>query len=243
MPIDIHTFDISSMILEKLTEALGELKEVPSKVPAMDKLGETKWYEPGERARASFQSLRVQTIRDIEIKNFFDREKFDMCNSFIVTLTPSGSLPLPQYAADVDVHKGKYVHVITDLIPFSKNPEYLKKYEEPVKQLREKYAGLPGLVTETSEEIYRIYPALKQFEAFASSGMIFGNIPIERGSRIIDLLSDYIELYKTFIRNSPECALLKNESIQKEAAETLGKFMLMMSRIDFSDDIAGQSKT
>jgi len=243
MDIDINTFDVSKMILEKLKEVYGDLKEVPSKVPAMDRMGETRWYDPGEKARASFMGLRVQTIRDVEIKNFHDREKLDMCNSFIITLTPDSSLPLPMYVADVDVHKEKYVHVITDLIPLSKNPDFLMEYDEPVKQLREKYAGLPGLVTEVTEEIYKIYPALKQFKTFSSSGMVFGNIPVEHSSQIIDLLNDYIELYSSFVRNSAECDILKREDIKEEASETLGKFMMMMSQIDFSEDMPNQPKS
>lgn len=242
MKIDIGTFDISTMILDRLIEVLGDLKEVPSKMPAMDSMGETQWYDPGEESLVSFQSLRVQTIRDVEIKNFYDREKLDMCNSFIVTLTPSVSLPLPLYAADVDVHKGKYVHIITDLIPFSKHPAYLKQYDEPVKQLRKKYDSLPGLITEVTDEIDRIFPAFKQFNAFSSSGMIFGNIPVEYGPQIIELLNDYVDLFASFVRNSSTYDLLKNEDIQREFSETLGKFMMMMSQLDFSEDMPNQPK-
>jgi len=240
MTIDINTFDISKMIFGRLKEAYGDLKEVPSKMPAMDRMGETKWYDPGEKARASFQGMRMQTIHDVEIKNFYDREKLDLSNSFITMLLPDDSIPLPLYAADVDVHKGKYVHVITDLIPLSKNPEYREKYEEPVKQLSKKYESLPGLVSEVTDEIYKIYPALKQFKAFSSGGMIFGNVPVEHGPQIIALLRDYVDLYSSFVRGSAECEILKNEDIKKEAAETIGKFMMMMSQIDFSEDMPNQ---
>ena len=139
MAIDIDTLNVNKILFEKLRDGYGDLKEVPSKFPSMDQVGETKWYDPGDKARASFQGLRMQTIWDVEIRNFYDREKLDLSNSFITTLMPDSSLPLPLYAADVDIHKGKYVHIITDLIPLSKNVEYRKKYEEPVKQLREKY--------------------------------------------------------------------------------------------------------
>jgi len=70
MEIDIDAFDVSELIFERLKEAFGDLKEVPSKMPAMDRMGEVRWYDPGEKARASFKSLRMQTIRDVEIKNF-----------------------------------------------------------------------------------------------------------------------------------------------------------------------------
>jgi len=242
MAIDINTFDISKILFDKLKEAYGDLKEIPSKMPAMDRMGETKWYDPGEKARASFQSLRVQTIRDVEIKNFYEREKLDICNSFITMLMPDDALPLPLYAADVDVHKGKYVHVITDMIPLSKNPEYRKKYEEPVTQLRKKYERLPGLISEVTDEIYKIYPALKQFKVYSSGGMIFGNIPIEHSPQVIELLGDYVDLYSSFVKGSAECELLKNEDIKKEASETKGEFMMMMSQIDFSEDMPNQPK-
>jgi hypothetical protein len=242
MEIDINTFDINKMIFEKLKEGYGDLKEVPSKMPAMDKMGMTRWYEPGDRLRASFQSLRMQTIRDVEIRNFYDREKLDSSNSFITTLLPDDSFPLPLYAADVDVHKGKYVHIITDLIPLSKNTEYRKKYEEPVRRLREKYRNLPGLIHEITNAIHKIYPPLRQFETFASGGRIFGNVPVEHAPQILDLLGDYVGLYASFVKESAECEILKNIDIRNEAMETLGQFMMMMSQMDFSDDMPNMPK-
>jgi len=242
MEIDINTFDIGKMMFEKLKEAFGDLKEVPPKMPSMVQMGETKWYEPGEKSRALFQSMMVQKIGDVEIKNFYEREKLDLCNSFIIMLMPDDSCPLPLYAYDVDVHKEKYIHVITDMIPLSKNPEYRKKYEEPVKQLSRKYESLPGLVSEVSDEIYKIYPPLKQFEVYSSSGRIFGNIPVEHGAKVVDLLSDYVDLYSSFVKGSAGCEILKNEDIKKEAVETKGKFMMMMSQVDFSEDMPNQPK-
>ena len=242
MEIDINTFDINKVIFEKLKEGYGDLKEVPSKMPAMDKMGMTRWYEPGDRLRASFQSLRMQTIRDVEIRNFYDREKLDSSNSFITTLLPDDSFPLPLYAADVDVHKGKYVHIITDLIPLSKNTEYRKKYEEPVRRLREKYRNLPGLIHEITNAIHKIYPPLRQFETFASGGRIFGNIPVKHAPQILDLLGDYVGLYASFVKESAECEILKNIDIRNEAMETLGQFMIMMSQMDFSDDMPNMPK-
>jgi hypothetical protein len=242
MAVDIDTYDISSLIVGKLEEGYGDLKEVPSKMPAMDRMGETTWYDPGEKARATFQSLRVQVIRDVEIKNFFNRGKLDLSNSFIITLTPDPSLPLPLYAADVDVHKGKYVHIITDLIPLSKDPAYRKKYEDPVGTLGEKYKDLPGLIHEVTKDVEEIYPALKQFKTFTSEGSIFGNVPIEETSRIIDLLTDYVSLYTHFVKESAGCELLANKDIQEEAQKTLGAFMMMMSQFDFSEDMPNEPK-
>jgi hypothetical protein len=242
MAVDIDTYDISNLIVEKLKEGYGDLKEVPSKMPAMDRMGETTWYDPGEKARASFQSLRVQVIRNVEIKNFFNREKLDLSNSFIITLMPDSSLPLPLYAADVDVHKGKYVHIITDLIPLSKDPAYRKKYEEPVGKLGEKYKDLPGLIHEVTEDVEKIYPALKQFKTFTSSGSIFGNVPVGETKRIIDLLTDYVSLFTDFVKESAGCELLANKDIQEEGQKTLGEFMMMMAQFDFSEDMPNEPK-
>ena len=242
MEKDINAFDINGMIYEKLKEGYGDLKEVPSKMPAMDKMGETKWYDPGEKAHISFQSLRMQTIRDVEIRNFYDRQKLDLSNSFIITLMPDETYPLPLYVVDVDIHKEKYVHVITDLIPLSNDTEYRKKYEEPVNQLKKKYASLPGLIDEITDEIHKIFPALKEFEAFTSGGRIFGNIPIEHGPQILELLSDYLDIYSSFVKNSVDCKILKKDSIRSEAMETLGQFLMMMSQLDFSDDMPNMPK-
>jgi hypothetical protein len=242
MALDIDTLDISKLIVGELKEGYGDLKKVPSKMPAMDRLGETTWYDPGEGARALFQSLRVQVIWDVEIKNFFNRKKLDRSNSFIITLMPDPSLPLPLYAADVDVHKGKYVHIITDLIPLSKDGAYRKKYEEPVRLLGENYRDLPGMIHEITDDIHKIYPALRQFETFTSTGRIFGNVPVEESSHIIDLLGDYARLYSTYVKASAGCELLTNESIQKEAQDTLRRFMGMMAQFDFSEDMPNAPK-
>jgi len=242
MESDINTFDINGMIFEKLKEAYGDLKEVPSKMPAMDKMGETKWYDPGEKARISFQSLRMQTIRDVEIRNFYDRQKLDLSNSFIVTLMPDETYPLPLYVADVDIHKEKYVHVITDIIPLSNDAAYRKKYEEPVNQLKKKYASMPGLINEITDEIHKIFPALREFEAFTSGGRIFGNIPIEHGPQILELLCDYLDIFSSFVKKSVDCEILKKDSIRGETMETLGQFLMMMSQLDFSDDMPNMPK-
>ena len=242
MERDINAFDINGMIYEKLKEGYGDLQEVPSKMPAMDKMGETKWYDPGEKAHISFQSLRMQTIRDVEIRNFYDRQKLDLSNSFIVTLMPDETYPLPLYVADVDIHKEKYVHVITDIIPLSNDAAYRKKYEEPVKQLKKKYASLPGLINEITDEIHKVFPALREFEAFTSGGRIFGNIPIEHGPQILELLCDYLDIFSSFVKNSVDCEILKKDSIRSETMETLGQFLMMMSQLDFSDDMPNMPK-
>ena len=242
MERDINTFDIKRMIFERLKEGYGDFKEVPSKMPAMDKMGETKWYDPGEKAHISFESLRMQTIRDVEIKNFYDRQKLDISNSFIITLMPDETYPLPLFVADVDIHKEKYVHVITDLVPLSHDTEYRRKYEEPVNQLKKKYDNLPGLINVITDDIHKIFPALREFEAFTSSGRIFGNIPIEHGPQILELLSDYTTLYSSFVKDSVDCVILKNDTIRNEAMERLGQFLMMMSQLDFSDDMPSMPK-
>jgi len=242
MKRDINNFDINRMIFDKLKEGYGDLKEVPSKMPAMDKMGETKWYDPGEKAHISFESLRMQTIRDVEIRNFYDRQKLDLSNSFIITLMPDETYPLPLFVADVDIHKEKYVHVITDLVPLSHDTEYRKRYEEPVNQLKKKYDNLPGLINEITDDIHKIFPALREFEAFTSSGRIFGNIPIEHGPQILELLSDYTTLYSSFVKDSVDCAILKKDTIRNEAMERLGQFLMMMSQLDFSDDMPSMPK-
>jgi len=242
MERDINTFDIKGMIFERLKEGYSDLKEVPSKMPAMDKIGETKWYDPGEKAHISFESLRMQTIRDVEIRNFYDRQKLDLSNSFIITLMPDETYPLPLFVADVDIHKEKYVHVITDLVPLSHDTEYRRKYEEPVNQLKKKYDNLPGLINEITDDIHKIFPALREFEAFTSSGRIFGNIPIEHGPQILELLCDYTTLYSSFVKDSVDCAILKNDAIRNEAMERLGQFLMMMSQLDFSDDMPSMPK-
>lgn len=242
MTTDIEQVDIAALIVEKLREGFGDLKAAPSKMPAMDRMGETTWYDPGENSRAPFRSMRVQVIRDVEIRNFYDRSQLDMSNSFIITVMPDPSVPFPLYAADVDVHKGKYVHIITDLIPLSKDSEYRKRYEAPVEKLRDTYRDLPGLINHITDDVHKIYPALREFETFNSAGRIFGNVPVDQGSLMVSLLTDYADLFSSFVKESRACEVLKRDDIRKEAEDTLGRFMMMMSRFDFSEDMPKQPK-
>ena len=242
MAIDMNTFDIGKMIFDKLQEAFGEFKEVEFKSFTRSNTGGSKRYVPGEKAKIPFESLMVTKLFDVEIRNLRDRQQLDKSNSFVNLVMPSDSVPLPLYACDVDVHKVKYVHVITDLIPLSKNPEYRNIYETPVKNLKEKYKDLPGMVLKTPEEIYKVFPVMKEFESYASGGKIFGNIPIEYAPQILSLIEDYLNCYCSFVKASSSSVILKEEEILKEASETKKAFMAMMAKMDFSDDMPNQPK-
>ena len=242
MAIDMNTFDIGKMIFDKLQEAFGEFKEVEFKSFTRSNTGGSKRYVPGEKAKVPFESLRVTKLFDVEIRNLRDRQQLDKSNSFVNLVMPSDSVPLPLYACDVDVHKVKYVHVITDLIPLSKNPEYRNIYETPVKNLKEKYKDLPGMVLKTPEEIYKVFPVMKEFESYASGGRIFGNIPIEYAPQILNLIEDYLNCYCSFVKASSSSVILEKDEILKEASETKKAFMAMMAKMDFSDDMPNQPK-
>jgi hypothetical protein len=181
--------------------------------------------------------MMVTTMYDVEIRNVKNRETLDVSNSFVTMVMPTGGLPFPLYACDVDVHKEKYVHIIHDLIPLSKDAEYGKKYEEPVAKARKKYESLPGMAIVVPEELYKVFPAIKQFEQFTSCGRIIGNIPIEHGPQIVDLIGDYLSMYCSFVAGSADCPILAREEIQKEAQEKKGAFQKMMAGLDFSDDM------
>ena len=101
---------------------------------------------------------------------------------------------------------------------------------------------MPGLIDEITDEIHKIFPALREFEAFTSGGRIFGNIPIEHSSQILELLSDYLDIYSSFVKNSVDCEILKKDNIRSETMETLGQFLMMMSQLDFSDDMPSMPK-
>ena len=67
-------------------------------------------------------------------------------------------------------------------------------------------------------------------------------MPVGESTRIIGLISDYVSLYSDFVRESAGCEMLTNKDIQKEAQETLGQFMMMMSQFDFSEDMPNAPK-
>jgi len=242
MNVDINTFDIGQMIFDRLQEAFGEFKETEFKRFTKSETGGSKRYVPGEKTKVPFESLIVTKLFDVEIRNLRDRNQLDRSNTFVNLLMPADAVPLPLYACDVDVHKGKYVHVITDLIPLSKNPEYRSMYETPLKNLKEKYKDLPGMVLKTPEEIYKIFPIMKEFESYASGGRIFGNIPIEHAQQIMNLIEDYLNCYCSFVKGSSSAAILKREEIIQEASETKKRFLAMMAKMDFSDDMPNLPK-
>lgn len=242
MTIDINTYDIGTMIFDKLLEVFGEFKETEFKSFTRSDTGGSKRFVPGEKTKVPFESLMVTKMFDVEIRNLRDRQVLDQSNSFVNLLMPADTLPLPLYACDVDVHKGKYVHIITDMVPLSKNPEYREMYETPVKNLKEKYKDLPGMVLKTPEEIYKVFPAMKEFESYASGGRIFGNIPIEYGTEILSLIEDYVNCYCSFVKGSSSAAILKKGEIIQEAQATKKAFMAMMAKMDFSDDMPNQPK-
>jgi hypothetical protein len=115
-------------------------------------------------------------------------------------------------------------------------------YEIPLKNLKEKYKDLPGMVVKTPEEIYKIFPAMKEFESYSSSGRIFGNIPIDHAPQIMNLIEDYLNIYCSFVRGSGSAEILRREEILKEASETKKAFMAMMAKMDFSDDMPNQPR-
>jgi hypothetical protein len=240
MSIDINTFDIGQMIFNKLQGVFGEFKETEFKSFTRSEIGGSKRYVPGEKTKVPFESLMVTRLFNVEIRNLRNREQLDLSNTFVNLLMPADAVPFPLYACDVDVHKGKYVHVITDMIPLSKNPEYRNMYEIPVKNLKEKYKDLPGMVLKTPEEIYKIFPAMKEFESYSSSGRIFGNIPIEHAPQILSLIEDYLNCYCSFVKGSSSVAILKKKEIIQEASETKKKFVAMMAKMDFSNDMPNQ---
>jgi hypothetical protein len=235
--VDINTYEVDKTILAKLQEAFGDFKEVPAPGPAGGVGANSTWYAPGDKARAPFERMMVTTMHDVEIRNVKDRNVLDVSNSFVTMVMPTNTLPLPIYACDVDVHKGKYVHVIQDLIPLSKDPAYLKKYSEPLAEARKKYESLPGMAVVVPDELYKVFPAIKQFETFTSSGRVIGNIPVEHGSEIVNLITEYVNLYCSFVEGSASCPILAREEIQKEAGEKKMAFQKMMAGLDFSDDM------
>lgn len=243
MAIDINGMDVNKVLFESLQDAFGDFKEAPAEQASANLMTRSKRYVQGEKTKVAFESLTVTTMYDVEIRNVKNREELDLSNSFVTMLMPANTLPLPIYACDIDVHKGKYVHVITDLLPLSRDPAYLIKYDEPLQGLRNKYADLPGIVREVPDELYKVFPALKQFEAFASSGKIIGNIPIAYGPQIIELVKDYVKMYCAFAKESPNAAILQRDDIQKQAVATKHNFLQMMSQLDFSDDMPNQPRS
>jgi len=240
--VDVNELDIGKMIFDRLEAAFGELKEVEAQSVTGSNVGRGKRYVPGEKTKVPFEFLMTTRLLDVEIRNLKDREQLDLSNSFVTMVMPADSCPLPLYAVDVDVHKGEYVHIIADLIPFSRNDEYLEQYSTPLEQLKAKYVDLPGMVLKTPEEIYKVFPIMKQFDAFSSRGKIFGNIPIAYGPQIVDIVDDYLGLYCSFVRNADRTEILQREEIRKEAAATKGSFKKMMAQMDFSNDMPNEPR-
>jgi hypothetical protein len=236
MEMDINTMDLNEMLFEKLRAAFGDIVEVVSDQKGSGLAAASRFYRPGPKTLAEFENMTVQTKFDMEMRNAMERSVMDLCNHFILLVIPADTLPLPIYASDVDVHKGKYIQVTTDLLPLSRNPEYLEKYEKPLKVLKAKYAGLPGMRDKIPEEFYQRFPALKQYMALTSSNRISGNVPVAYAPQVVELMVAYVSIYCFFARESQSAAILKREDIRRDGVETKNTYRKVMAQMNFSDE-------
>ena len=137
-----------------------------------------------------------------------DRKLLDEDELIVGSFIPADDLPLPILALEASLHFGKYDHLNIDLFPLSKDKNYRELFCEPVKKLRRKHEGLPGLLPGVRT------PSL--LGEYTSQGMLAGDFADSLRDKTIPWWFDYVDLYKDFLENRDQYPLLQEPSIIEE---------------------------
>ena len=151
-----------------------------------------------------------------------DRKLLDEDELIVGSFIPSDDIPLPFLAVEASLHFGKYDHLNVDLFPLSKDTRYREIFCEPVKTLRKKNDGLPGLLQGVRT------PSL--LGEYTSEGMLAGDFSDSLRDKTIPWWFEYVELYKDFLENFEHYSILKEPSIIEEAKKIKDVFLSNYSK-------------
>ena len=176
------------------------------------KLYKTKGKKDFPLKKVSFMFLENGWVWNKDDRNLLDEDEL-IVGSFI----PADDIPLPILAVEASLHFGKYDHLNVDLFPLSKDKEYREIFCEPVKNLRRKHDGLPGLLPGVRT------PSL--LGEYTSEGMLAGDFSDTLRDKSIPWWFEYVALYKGFLENRERFSVLKEPSIIAEGKEIKEVFL------------------
>jgi hypothetical protein len=164
--------------------------------------------------------LRKVTFLILEngwVCNKDDKNILDEVEILVGSFIPTEEIPLPTFATEASLHFNKYDHLNVDLFPVSKNSEYQKVFCEPVKALRAKHEGLPGLLPGVKA------PSL--LGEYTSQGMMAGDFAESLRDQTIPWWFEYVDLYKDFLEKRDTFSILKDEAVIEEGKKVREMFL------------------
>jgi len=166
-----------------------------------------KLYKTQGQKGFPLEKVAFMLLENGWVTNKDDKSLLDKTELIVGTFIPVDNTPLPVFAGEVSLHFGKYDHLNVDLFPLSKDQQYREIFCKPVKTLRRKNDGLPGLLSSVRD------PALDES---TSGGMLVGDFSVSLQDKSISWWFEYVDLYNDFLENRESYSVLKEPSIIKE---------------------------
>ncbi|MCX5884738.1 MAG: hypothetical protein NT096_02310 [Proteobacteria bacterium] len=146
-----------------------------------------------------------------------DKKLLDEDELIVASFITLDDIPLPVLAAEASLHWNKYDHLNIDLFPLSKDPRYRQIFCEPVKALRKKNDGLPGLLPGVRT------PSL--LDEYTSGGMMAGDFEIALRDKSVPWWFEYVDLYKGLLDTIANYPILKEPAIIEEGKKVRNLFL------------------
>jgi hypothetical protein len=204
----------------------GHLKQMNQEEIILAEKGEerirVKLYTTKGEKGFPLKKVTFMVLENGWVWNKDDRKLLDKDELIVGSFIPSDDIPLPFLAVEASLHFGKYDHLNVDLFPFSKDTRYREIFCDPVKALRKKNDGLPGLL-----EGVRTPSLLGEY---TSQGMLAGDFSDSLRDKTIPWWFEYVDLYKGFLENFEQYAILKEPSIIEEAKKIKDVFLSNYSK-------------
>lgn len=174
-------------------------------------------YRTKGKKDVPLKKVSIMLLENGWVWNKDDKSLLDEDELIVGSFIPVDDIPLPFLALEASLHFGKYDHLNVDLFPLSKDKRYREIFCEPVKNLRRKNDGLPGLLPGVRT------PSL--LGEYTSEGMLAGDFSVSLRDKSIPWWFEYVDLYKDFLENYERFSVLKEPSIIEEGKEIKDVFL------------------
>jgi len=207
---------------KRLEEGFGKfLKQMDQEETLLAEKGKERlWFKLYKTRGDKKFPLKKVTFMFLEngwVWNKDDKTLLDEDELIVVSFIPVDNIPLPILAVEASLHIGKYDHLNIDIFPLSKDKRYREIFCEPVKALRRKNDGLPGLLPGVRT------PSL--LDEYTSGGMMAGDFTVPQRDKTIPWFFEYADLYKGFLENPEKYSVLKEPPIIEEGKKIKDMFL------------------
>ena len=210
--MDVQIQDLKKKVEERFRQFLQQMdhEEIILAEKGKERLRIELYKTRGEKD-FPFKKVAFMLLENGWVWNKDDRNLLDEDEIIVGSFIPTNDIPLPFLAIEASLHFGKYDHLNVDIFPLSKDERYREIFCKPVETLRQKNDGLAGLLPGVRT------PSL--LGAYTSGGMMAGDFPVSLRDKTIPWWFDYIDLYKDFLENRENYALLKEPAVIEEGKE------------------------